>query len=155
MKAYNCIVRPAGQITHEVPKLGISAKEIMLLRFIHGSDSVIRIVHVGDLKLESAGRPDLSENDLLLRRLANDYTPERVSKVFNVNVIDFEDTRENDPNSFIKLSVIENEAMGRSEASLTDVAREAGPARQSAGPDETPFIVGRERGAGVSAPAME
>lgn len=43
MQLYDAICRPGGQLTHEVPKHGLSAPEIILLRAIHGNDGVIHL----------------------------------------------------------------------------------------------------------------
>lgn len=44
MQMYNCQVRLGGLTTSEVPKDGVTAAEIVVLRHIHGSDAVVRIV---------------------------------------------------------------------------------------------------------------
>lgn len=43
MRVYNCKVRLAGNIQNEVPRVGVTAAEIMVLRQIHGGDAVIDI----------------------------------------------------------------------------------------------------------------
>lgn len=43
MKTYDAICRPGGQLTHEVPKYGLTAAEVYLLRSIHGDDGVIKL----------------------------------------------------------------------------------------------------------------
>lgn len=40
-KLYKCRVRLAGLVHHEVPKFGITDKEVAILRTIHGSDAVV------------------------------------------------------------------------------------------------------------------
>lgn len=54
MKAYDCKLRLAGSVANEVAKSGISAAEIEILREIHGSDAVVDIKAVGELKRDSA-----------------------------------------------------------------------------------------------------
>lgn len=44
MRMYNCAVRLGGTTTSEVEKRGITAAEIMVLRKVHGVESVVRIV---------------------------------------------------------------------------------------------------------------
>lgn len=43
MRFYDCHIRLGGSTTSEVPKLGITASEIIVLRHVHGSDAVVRI----------------------------------------------------------------------------------------------------------------
>lgn len=47
MEYANCTVRLAGQMTFEVQKVGVTPAEIMVLRALHGQDSVINIVSTG------------------------------------------------------------------------------------------------------------
>lgn len=53
---YNCKVRLEGSPLNEVPKEGITAAEIEMYRGIHGSDAVVSIKPVGEVK-----RSDLAE----------------------------------------------------------------------------------------------
>ena len=43
MQLYDALCRPAGQLTHEVPKSMLTAPEIFLLRSIHGDDGVVQL----------------------------------------------------------------------------------------------------------------
>ncbi len=43
MRMYNCHVRLGNTTTSEVPKFGVSAAEIILLRHVHGAESVVKI----------------------------------------------------------------------------------------------------------------
>lgn len=43
MQLYDCKVRLSGSLYNEVPKTGVTAAEITVLRVIHGSDSVADI----------------------------------------------------------------------------------------------------------------
>jgi len=43
MNLYDALVRPAGQLTHEVPKFSLTAAEVILLRSIHGDDGVVQL----------------------------------------------------------------------------------------------------------------
>ena len=115
MKAYNVCVRPAGQMTHEVPKHGISAKEVLMLRHVHGRDGVIKIEDVGTIK-------DYDENEDL-KQMAFTYKPKMVHRVFGVYVEDFTG-QDIDPKDYItNFEVIEAEAKN---ASIADVLNEAG-----------------------------
>jgi hypothetical protein len=69
MKAYDCKLRLAGSVTNEVPKMGVSAAEIEVLREIHGNDAVVDIKEIGDLKRDSA-----AERAHLKRLYANPET---------------------------------------------------------------------------------
>ncbi|MBB3980097.1 hypothetical protein GGQ64_005344 [Rhizobium azooxidifex] len=53
MHLYNCKVRLSGSLYNEVPKSQISAAEIIVLRTIHGADSVADIVPAGEAKMSS------------------------------------------------------------------------------------------------------
>lgn len=43
MQLYDCTVRHAGNLLHEIPRYGVTAPEIMILRTIHGGDAVVKI----------------------------------------------------------------------------------------------------------------
>lgn len=58
MQVYDCHVRLGNTTTSEVPKAGITASEILVLRAIHGPDSVVRISPVGDLPESPATHND-------------------------------------------------------------------------------------------------
>jgi hypothetical protein len=47
MKLYDCKVRLQGSLYNEVPKPGVTAAEIYLLRHIHGNDAVADITEAG------------------------------------------------------------------------------------------------------------
>lgn len=73
MQLYDAICRPGGQLTHEVPKVGLSAPEVILLRAIHGDDGVIR------LKPSKVKRDDgVDEGD----RLRQIYGEKAVARAF-------------------------------------------------------------------------
>lgn len=115
MKAYNCSVRPAGQISLEVPKYGLSAKEVLLLRHVHGRDAVIKIEDIGQFK-------DYDEKKDL-QNMSYNYGPAVLLRVFNVVVDAFDE--EVDPKNYItNFEVIVAEA-GKS-ASVKDIVAEAG-----------------------------
>lgn len=131
--AYNCCVRPAGQMTHEVPKKNISAKEIMVLRYVHGNDAVIKIHRVGEFK-EYDERRDLE-------CLAAFYGPAAVQRVFNV-FIDLLAGPDVDPTEYVtNFEVIAKEAQI---ADIKAVMFEAGgnPQVQRPADDDKPLIVG-------------
>lgn len=50
MEIYNAKILLGGSRDNEVRKTYITASEVLLLRHIHGDDSVIEIVHVGTCK---------------------------------------------------------------------------------------------------------
>lgn len=54
MHLYNCKVRLSGSLYNEVPKTGITAAEIIVLRVIHGDDAVADITPAGEEKKSSA-----------------------------------------------------------------------------------------------------
>lgn len=60
MQAYNCKVRLHGSLYNEVPKSGVSAAEIMVLRVIHGNDAVADLEAAGD-----NGRDEHEEREFL------------------------------------------------------------------------------------------
>lgn len=60
MQAYNCKVRLHGSLYNEVPKDGISAAEVTVLRVIHGHDAIADLVAAGD-----NGRDEDEEREFL------------------------------------------------------------------------------------------
>lgn len=54
MEVYNCKVLLGGSRDNEVRKLAITAAEIVVLKHIHGDDSVLELVHVGSSKITNA-----------------------------------------------------------------------------------------------------
>lgn len=80
MKVYNCRVRLAGLTHHEVPKFGVTEKEIIILRTVHGSDAVVGIRNAGEVT-----RTDTVEH----RRLADFYGAELIQKTFGISLSDF------------------------------------------------------------------
>jgi hypothetical protein len=40
MQTYDCVVRIAGNVSHEVDKHGVTAPEVLILAHIHGTDGV-------------------------------------------------------------------------------------------------------------------
>lgn len=47
MQLYNCKVRLQGSLYNEVPKSGVSAAEVTVLRVIHGHDAIADLVSAG------------------------------------------------------------------------------------------------------------
>lgn len=79
MKIYNCRVRLAGLVHHEVPKFGITEKEVIVLRTVHGTDAVNGIKNAGEAK-----RTDEVE----YQRLADFYGAELVQNIFKISLGD-------------------------------------------------------------------
>jgi hypothetical protein len=82
MKLFNCNVRLGGNLLHSIPKLGITEKEMYLLRAIHGDDSIENIKQVGESDMEE--RPHLMS-------LARVYGKPIVEKTFTVILDGFEE----------------------------------------------------------------
>ncbi len=128
---YNCFVRLAGELFHEVPKYNISARELLLLRNIHGADAVVRIRHSGEFQNYD---PEVD-----LRRMALEYGAVRVARVFNVmpemltGELDSHDT--DAMRETISMDVIEREAAGE-EVDLRSIVREVGVASMPAAPEK-------------------
>ena len=59
MEIYDCKVLVGGSRSNEVRKEGIPAPEVILLRHIHGDDSVINVVHVGTSDISDADVRDM------------------------------------------------------------------------------------------------
>lgn len=76
MKLYNCSVRLAGNINHTVPKASISESEILVLRHIHGNDSVVAIK-------SSKDESDASKKQELVR-LAAIYGKDVIEGLFKI-----------------------------------------------------------------------
>lgn len=75
MQVYDCKVRLAGELKNEVAKFGCTAAEIMVLRHIHGQDSV-----VGLRKTVMDKRPHLQER----QRLDDIYGRKATTAIFGV-----------------------------------------------------------------------
>lgn len=89
VKLFDASLRHGGVLTHEVPLIGVTDKEIALLRHMHGQDSV---VNVKPLNKER----ELSEREELLRlarKYANTADPMSgalmVQKAFSVTLNEF------------------------------------------------------------------
>lgn len=54
MKLYDCKLRLAGNVMHEVFKGRVTAAEIEIFRFVHGEDAVVDTKEVDDVKRSSA-----------------------------------------------------------------------------------------------------
>lgn len=75
MRVYDCVVRLAGELNNEVPKVGVTAAEVYILRSIHGSDAVVRIEPRGMDR-----RDHKTERD----RLAQRYGEARLVELFGM-----------------------------------------------------------------------
>ena len=93
MKLYNCQVRLAGNLNHVVPKYAVTESEILVLRHLHGNDSVVHIKSIG----EDKERQDTAEYS----RLAGIYGQDKIESLFMVkldlNPIIEEDAEEEEP----------------------------------------------------------
>ena len=119
--AYNCMVRPGGHITHEVPKHGISAKEVQLLRMLHGNDAVFKIERVGEFRDYN----ETTEYQLLAMR----YGDALISRAFSVDLsmLGIEKNDRGKHEYIEDFKIIEADAKG---VDLREVAQEAGPVRR-------------------------
>lgn len=136
--AYNCFVRVAGELAHEVPKYGISASEIQLLRHIHGADAVVRPTVAGEFKDYNY------EEDL--RKMAQEYGAAKVGRLFGVLPEYLAEERDDDDMpEIIKLEVIDAEAKGQ-QVDIRSVMKEARGTNKNA-PQEVdagPYYANRE-----------
>lgn len=81
-KLYDCKVRLQGSVLNEVPKSGVTAPEIDILRALHGGDAVVGIVDTGEIArtvvsekpLKVRPRSDKEERDRLVAMFANPAT---------------------------------------------------------------------------------
>jgi hypothetical protein len=145
--AYDCIVRPGGQITHEVPKKGISAKEIMLLRVLHGNDGVMRIECVGEYL-------DYNES-AELKRLAMRFSDKVVARVFGVDpdLLRIGETDENERTYVEEFKIKRNAAPRKVE--LLDIVKEAGPVTGKRVVEAGPFLANSAAREAFALPGME
>jgi len=58
MHIYSAMVRPGGSLLNEIPKIGLSAAEIVVLRGIHGNDAVIKLQWSGSDRRKHAAERD-------------------------------------------------------------------------------------------------
>jgi hypothetical protein len=93
-ETYNCAVRHNGNLLHEVPLTGITSKELVLLKAIHGADAIVRVV-----KTEQVVEREEQEE---LFRIAEKYgsrddaeamarSRQRVERLFSVTLNGFDD----------------------------------------------------------------
>jgi hypothetical protein len=80
MKLYSCLVRHSGNPDHSIPKQNVTAKEILLLKHMHGDDAVLNVAETGETE-----RTDEHE----LFRLARTYKQKRVEKLLNVSLVGY------------------------------------------------------------------
>src|SRR3546814_15643733 len=75
MQLYRCKVRLKGSLLHEMPKIGVSAPEILILREIHQGDNepVVEITPMGSNKKPGV---NAAERD----RLNSTYGPKIVER---------------------------------------------------------------------------
>src|SRR3546814_19706196 len=78
MQLYRCKVRLKGSLLHEMPKIGVSAPEILILREIHQGDNepVVEITPMGSNKKPGV---NAAERD----RLNSTYGPKIVERLFS------------------------------------------------------------------------
>ena len=112
MKLYDCRVRLAGLVHHEVPKYSATEKEVVLLRKIHGADAVVGIRSTGESK-----RTDSEE----LARLAGIYGQEVVERAFSVALDDLSIIEEEQPEEEV---AAEEPKKPKQRRTLADVAAE-------------------------------
>src|SRR3546814_11557490 len=76
MQLYRCKVRLKGSLLHEMPKIGVSAPEILILREIHQGDNepVVEITPMGSNKKPGV---NAAERD----RLHSTYGPKIVERL--------------------------------------------------------------------------
>jgi hypothetical protein len=81
LKFYNCHVRHAGNMLHTIPRNDVSAKELVLLRSIHGDDALDRVSPAGEKRV------DMDEHYL---ELARTYGRQKVEQVLGVSLANFD-----------------------------------------------------------------
>ena len=81
MKTYNCTLRLGGNMLQTLPKVGITAFEMRLLRSIHGDDSVTEPQESDEID---------RDEDAEYRMLAARYGRGRVEQLFRVSLEDFD-----------------------------------------------------------------
>lgn len=86
MKRYEGTVRLGGDLRHTVPKTGMSAAEIVVLRYIHGHDAVVDLKPMDHLVQAEAEKnafaplPKGYHEEYM--RLASIYGPKRMDDIF-------------------------------------------------------------------------
>jgi hypothetical protein len=97
MKLYDCQVRLSGNINHSVPKFKCSDLEILMLRHLHGNDSVVHI--------RSAGSDDKRSEMDEYKHLAGIYGQEKVEALFMVKLDLNSVIVEDDPDESAEISL--------------------------------------------------
>lgn len=89
---YNCRVRHNGNVLHEIPLYGITNRELVLLKNIHGADAIVGVTKVGEVE-----RDDKLEYFRIIEKFgsrddmeATARMKQRVEKLFSVTLEDFE-----------------------------------------------------------------
>lgn len=91
VEIYNCELKHGATTTtvHTIPKNGVTAREITLLRAMHGADSVLNIKPAGEREVDQK-----QELLLLARNYANTQDPfsgkKLVERVFSVVLANYE-----------------------------------------------------------------
>lgn len=73
MDIYKCKVRLSGSLLNEVPKINVSAPEVIVLQHTHGSDAVVDLRKTGEKRADNFGERD---------RLASIYGFKVVGELF-------------------------------------------------------------------------
>lgn len=90
VKLYRCWCRHGGEMLHEIPVYGASARELQLLRAIHGDDALVRI--------EDDGTAIVDERDEMFKLVRKYPHPLgasasrlRIEKLLNVSLHGYEE----------------------------------------------------------------
>lgn len=145
MKLYSCEVRHSGNREHTIPKFNVTPKELVLLKRMHGDDSVVNVVETGET--------DMTE-EIELFRLCRAYKRGRVEKHLTVSVPNYdawlerEIDREAEDRDARERARRKREQIRRTQENVTDAVHAAIEAGLMA-PPPAPVTTGRGKSSQV------
>jgi hypothetical protein len=82
---YSGVLRHAGKRSYEIAKDNLTAPEIVILRAIHGNETVVSVKRTGKRDIKNfKNRPELLTNSGELERLRNIYYPYKFDEDKNI-----------------------------------------------------------------------
>ena len=92
LEYYKATVRPACNILHEIPRVGITSNEARFLRHIHGgAEAVINVKKMTVAEVEAAQLPEIPDNYSDYLRMARAYKRKPIEAYFAVHLDEMND----------------------------------------------------------------
>lgn len=126
-KLYDCEVRLGGDVTHTIPRKGITDREIRVLRALHGNDGVANVVEAGEGMVDQ--KEELFDLAVKYSKTMNPmHGRGLIERVFNTSLDGF-DRFLADREELRELERQEDQQRRQKEAAMFDAARVAAEAR--------------------------